>query len=145
MKEQDKRIEAAKAELNSYNDLYRKTENLKADLQELKSRMTTLRVTKYDDQPRGGGGPSYYLEECFDKLHDIEVKISENIWLMQQRQFELTEQIHKLTGVFADILHKRYVERKSFEKISVEISYGYRQTKRLHRRALNVYAETFGL
>ena len=144
MKEQDKRIEAAKAELNSYNDLYLKTENLKVDLQELKSRMSTLRVTKYDDQPRGGG-PSYYLEECFDKLHDIEVKISENIWQMQQRQYELTERIHKLTGVFADILHKRYVERKSFEKISVEISYGYRQTKRLHRRALNVYAETFGL
>ena len=141
MIEKSEKIKLAKAELNSYYDLYCKTRNLKQDLAELRERMSSVRITKYDDEPRGTA-PNDSIEELFDKLHEIESKIEQNIWAMSDRQLQLVEKIHKLNGVYADILHKRYIERKKFEQIAVEVNYTWRQTQRNHKKALILYFDS---
>ncbi|MBR2029459.1 MAG: hypothetical protein IJ999_00960 [Clostridia bacterium] len=138
MTERQQKIETAKKELNSYHDLFCKTRNLKQDLAELRERMSSVRITKYDDEPRGTA-PNDSIEELFDKLHEIECKIAQNIWAMSDRQLQLVDKINKLTGVYADILHKRYIERKRFELITVELCYDYDYVRKLHSDALVAY------
>ena len=43
-----------------------------------------------------------------------------------------------------NVLFSLYIEKKSFEKISVEMDYSYRQTIRLHGKALRQFEEKFG-
>lgn len=140
MIEKSEKIKLAKAELNSYYDLFVKTSNLKTDLAELRERMNSCRITKYDDEVRGTA-PNDSVEELFDKLHEIECKIAKNIWEMSDKQLELVGKIHKLSAESASILHKRYIERKKFELISVETFYYYRHVRRLHNKALIEYFE----
>lgn len=140
MTERQQKIETAKKELNSYHDLFCKTRNLKQDLAELRERMNSCRITKYDDEPRGTA-PNDSIEELFDKLHEMECKIAQNIWAMSDRQLELVDKIHKLQGDHANLLHRRYIERERFEKIAVEMHYSWRNIMYLHKRALVDYYE----
>ena len=71
----------------------------------------------------------------------MEREIAATIWEMSAKQNEIEQKINRLTGVLADILHKRYIERKRFEVIAVECSYAWRQVMRLHRKALLQYGE----
>lgn len=140
MTERQQKIETAKKELNSYHDLFCKTRNLKQDLAELRERMSSVRITKYDDEPRGTA-PNDSIEELFDKMHEIECKIAQNIWAMSDRQLELVDKINNLQGVYADILHKRYIERKRFERIATELSYDFFYTMKMEKKALLEYFE----
>ena len=51
--------------------------------------------------------------------------------------------IDEMENVY-NVLFSHYIEKKSFEKISVEMDYSYRQTIRLHGKALRQFEEKFG-
>lgn len=134
------KIDAAKKELNSYYDLVRKTRNLKNNLDELRGRMESIKVFQGGERVSASKKNTDTLEYYIDKCAALEAKIAANIWEMSAKQDEIEGKINELSGVYADILHKRYIERKSFEKIAVECNYSYRQTRRLHKRALFEFA-----
>lgn len=134
------KIDAAKKELNSYYDLVRKTRNLKNNLDELRGRMESIRVFQGGERVSASKKSTDTLEYYIDKCAALEAKIAANIWEMSAKQDEIEGKINELSGVYADILHKRYIERKSFEKIAVECNYNYRWTRRLHTRALIAFA-----
>ncbi len=140
MSEQEK-IQSAKQELNQYYDLLRKGQNLKSNLEELRTRMQAIKVFAGGERVSGGQKQTDRLEIYIDKCAALEHEIAATIWEMSERQNEIEQKINRLSGMFADILHKRYIERKSFEKIAVECNYSYRQVKRLHHRALFAYCE----
>lgn len=134
------KIDAAKKELNGYYDLVRKTRNLKNNLDELRGRMESIKVFQGGERVSASKKNTDTLEYYIDKCAALEAKIAANIWEMSAKQDEIEGKINELSGVYADILHKRYIERKSFEKIAVECNYSYRQTRRLHKRALFEFA-----
>ena len=134
------KIDAAKKELNSYYDLVRKTRNLKNNLDELRARMESIKVFQGGERVSASKKNTDTLEYYIDKCAALEAKIAANIWEMSAKQDEIEGKINELSGVYADILHKRYIERKSFEKIAVECNYNYRWTRRLHTRALIAFA-----
>lgn len=134
------KIDAAKKELNGYYDLVRKTRNLKNNLDELRGRMESIKVFQGGERVSASKKNTDTLEYYIDKCVALEAKIAANIWEMSAKQDEIEGKINELSGVYADILHKRYIERKSFEKIAVECDYSYRQTRRLHKRALFEFA-----
>ena len=134
------KIDAAKKELNGYYDLVRKTRNLKNNLDELRGRMESIRVFQGGERVSASKKNTDTLEYYIDKCAALEAKIAANIWEMSAKQDEIEGKINELSGVYADILHKRYIERKSFEKIAVECNYNYRWTRRLHTRALIAFA-----
>lgn len=138
MTEQEK-IQSAKQELNQYYDLLRKGQNLKNNLDELRTRMQAIKVFAGGERVSGGQKQTDRLEIYIDKCAALEREIAATIWDMSERQNEIEQKINRLTGMFADILHKRYIERKSFEKIAVELNYAFRYTKGLHRKALLKY------
>lgn len=134
------KIDAAKKELNGYYDLARKTRNLKNNLDELRGRMESIKVFQGGERVSASKKNTDTLEYYIDKCAALEAKIAANIWDMSAKQDEIEGKINELPGVYADILHKRYIERKSFEKIAVECNYNYRWTRRLHTRALIAFA-----
>lgn len=135
------KIDAAKKELNGYYDIVRKTRNLKNNLDELRGRMESIKVFQGGERVSASKKNTDTLEYYIDKCAALEAKIAANIWEMSAKQAEIEGKINELSGVYADILHKRYIERKSFEKIAVECNYTWRWVMRLHRRALIAFSD----
>lgn len=135
------KIDAAKKELNGYYDLVRKTRNLKNNLDELRGRMESIKVFQGGERVSASKKNTDTLEYYIDKCAALEAKIAANIWEMSAKQDELTSKINSLAAPLAEILYKRYIERKRFEKIAVECNYSWRHTMRLNHEALLAYAE----
>lgn len=135
------KIDAAKKELNGYYDLVRKTRNLKNNLDELRGRMESIKVFQGGERVSASKKNTDTLEYYIDKCAALEAKIAANIWEMSAKQDELTMKINSLAAPLAEILYKRYIERKRFEKIAVECNYSWRHTMRLNHEALLSYAE----
>lgn len=73
----------------------------------------------------------------FDRLVEYEAEIDRQIDELIRVKTEITKAICKLTdGRLRDILRLRYLKGLTFEEIAVEIKYSYKQTCRLHGRAL---------
>lgn len=135
MNEQEK-IQRAKQELNQYYDLLKKGQNLKHNLDELRTRMESIKVFAGGERVSSSQKQTDKLETYIDKCSELEQRIAATIWEMSEKQNEIEQKINRLSGVFVNILHKRYIERKSFEKIAVECNYSYRNIKYLHKKAL---------
>lgn len=134
------KIDAAKKELNGYYDLVRKTRNLKNNLDELRGRMESIKVFQGGERVSASKKNTDTLEYYIDKCAALEAKIAANIWEMSAKQDEMTSKINSLAEPLAEILYKRYIERKRFEKIAVECNYSWRHTMRLNHEALLAYA-----
>lgn len=73
----------------------------------------------------------------FDKLVEFEEKIDKQIDRLYEVKTETLEAISRLNDRrYREILKGRYIEGLTFEEISVRIRYSYKQTCRLHGRAL---------
>lgn len=73
----------------------------------------------------------------FDRLAELETEIDNQIDNLVSVKAEILRAINKLEdGRFRDVLRLRYLESRTFEQIAVEINYSYKQTCRIHGRAL---------
>lgn len=73
----------------------------------------------------------------FDRLAILETEIDKQIDNLVSVKAEILRAINKLDdGRFRDVLRLRYLESRTFEQIAVEINYSYKQTCRIHGRAL---------
>lgn len=98
------------------------------------------RVTKMtqviDGLPKAHNKPNYSTEELIDASIEL-IKLYND---ETRKQAEIIKQLNLLSGekgnIYKDILYKRYVSKKSFEKIAEEIHYNYYDTCRFHGEAL---------
>ena len=75
------------------------------------------------------------MEEKLDKLIDEFV----------DKRNLIISQIDKIENeTYYAILFARYIEKKTFEKIADEMNYSFRNTTRLHGRALREFENKFG-
>lgn len=64
------------------------------------------------------------------------------LWLeAEKEQFKLSEKLYSIDEPYRSILYLRYVRNETFEHISEELHYSYRQTIRIHGQALNIFSE----
>ena len=71
------------------------------------------------------------------RIIELEQEINNEIDKFVDKKHTIINQIHTLNdSKHIEILHKRYVEFKSFELIAVEMSYAYDYVRRLHGIAL---------
>lgn len=76
-------------------------------------------------------------ERQIARIIDIENEIDALIYDYVALKHKITGQLHELrNGKYIEILHKRYVENKSLEKIAVEMGYSYDYIKHAHGHAL---------
>ena len=73
----------------------------------------------------------------FDRLTELETEIDNQIDNLVSVKAEILREINKLEDWrYRVVLRLRYLESKTFEQIAVEINYSYKQTCRIHGRAL---------
>lgn len=73
----------------------------------------------------------------FDRVVELEEEIDRNIDELVAVKTEINKGISQLTdGRYREILRLRYLQGLRFEEVAVAINYSYKQTCRLHGRAL---------
>lgn len=78
----------------------------------------------------------------FDRLVEFEAEIDRNIDILVRTKTETNNAIAKLDdGRYREVLRLRYLGNKTFEEIAVAIHYSYKQTCRIHGRALLMMEE----
>lgn len=75
------------------------------------------------------------MEESIDKLIDEYVD-KKNLIISQIDSME--EETHY------EVLFSRYIEKKTFEKIATDMHYSFRNTTRLHGKALQAFEKKYG-
>ena len=82
---------------------------------------------------------------AISKLDEMERKLDEMIDDYVNKKSKIIEQIDKMDDeIHYQILFSRYIEKKTFEKISTEINYSFRNTTRLHGKALKEFEKIYG-
>lgn len=75
------------------------------------------------------------MEESIDKLIDEYV----------DKRDKIIEQIDNMEDeTYYDILFSRYIEKKTFEKIATDMHYSFRNTTRIHGKALQAFEKKYG-
>ena len=79
------------------------------------------------------------------KIDELEKKLDETIDKYVDLKNRIVEQIESMEDENTyNILFSRYIEKKSFELIAIEMDYSWRQIIRLHGKALRQFEEKFG-
>lgn len=79
------------------------------------------------------------------KIDEMERKLDEIIDSYIDKKNHIIEQIDGIENeTHYQILFARYIEKKTFEKIADEIKYSFRNTTRLHGKALQEFKKKYG-
>jgi len=82
------------------------------------------------------------MAECLDKRN----KMNNDIVMNENVRADLVLKITSMSDYrYIDVLYKRYIECKRFELIAVEMNYDYDYVRKLHVKALEVFAQDYGL
>ena len=82
------------------------------------------------------------MAECLDKRN----KMNNDIVMNEHVRADLVLMITSMSDYrYIDVLYKRYIECKRFELIAVEMNYDYDYVRKLHVKALEVFAQDYGL
>ena len=82
---------------------------------------------------------------AYAKIDEMERKLDEMIDDYVDKKQTIISQIEKIEEeTYYDILFSRYIEKKTFEKIASDMHYSFRNTTRLHGKALNAFERKYG-
>ena len=116
-------------------NLERRVDTIKDQIEHYKSLVNNCTVT-YSDSPKSTAS-NYKLEECTQKIMDLQAELCEAMADLVDVTCEIGKAIQKLDNYdYQDLLVKRYVLGKPWEKIAEEMNYGIRNVHRLHGEAL---------
>lgn len=133
----------ARTELKQIRTYYNRIAERKQRLAELRSSMSTIRISKYGNSPASGATnkDKYRLENAIDRCTKLENQISDDLISMAETQQRLIEKIERLPDPYATVLSKRYIHLERFEKIAVDLKYSYERIRHINSDGIKKYAE----
>ena len=127
--------EKKKEYLNSYKNLCRKLQSLEDQLRSLWEVEQAAKIQQLSDMPKAHKQTD--LSDLLVKEEVIFTKIIQKRAECMQKKLKIENKIADMSdGTESLILHKRYIELKPWEQICIEMDYSWKQTHRLHSRAL---------
>lgn len=82
---------------------------------------------------------------AYCKIAEMEEKLDKLIDEYVDKKNLIISQIDKIENeIYYDILFARYIEKKTFEKIATDLNYSFRNTTRLHGKALKEFEKKYG-
>lgn len=135
-------IDEARKELREYRDNIKYIDEKQLDSKELRSRIEKISNSNVDGLPKGRGtNPDEApFEESLDKITQIQENCKEKLRELLIKKFIVENKIEQLEQPHKSILYMKYIRGIKLYKISEELGYSYKQTKRLHQTALENYA-----
>ena len=109
----------------------------------LRSRLTSLGSLSTGDKVQSSLDPDKFTN-TMSKIIELEEKINADIDELVDLKRDAMDCIEKLNNdVEKLVLYKRYFNNKSFEQISVEMGYSWRQIHRIHGSALKNFDKVY--
>lgn len=113
----------------------RMIDNKLHEIEEL--RRTAISVTSVlKDDVVSGGGTGDKVGTIVSKIVDMENELDREIDKLVDLKREVMSVIDQLEPTKCEILYKRYLQKKTWEKIAVETGFSYVWVCKLHGRAL---------
>lgn len=120
-----------------------KIKQKKSELHDLKLIATSTGGMNYDSDRVQTSPTGDTLVNKVAKYVDLEAEIEREMHDFMVLKHRIINEIHELQDVrFVNLLFKRYVELKGFEKIAVEMDYNYDYVRELHALAINAFEIT---
>ena len=134
----------AKDYLESYRRNEIAIEKLKNEITRIDARLKGGSHSYSSDKIKSSGDNlnEKLMAECLDKRN----KMNNDIVMNENVRADLVLKITSMSDYrYIDVLYKRYIECKRFELIAVEMNYDYDYVRKLHVKALEVFAQDYGL
>lgn len=88
--------------------------------------------------PKGGGGPGRMIS-AVEHINALEAELADQIVERVTTRREIGQAIDRVQDErLSRLLRLRYIDGLTWERVAVEMHYCYKQTKRLHWKALDV-------
>lgn len=130
----------SKEYLESYRRIAERLKVLTVEIERLRTEAESVSIN-LDGMPKGTGKGDR-LERLAIQLADMESKLQEEMsecWSKRMEIINLLGKMHK--HKHQTLLHKRYIECKSWEVIAYEMGISWRYCYMLHGSALTEFAE----
>ena len=125
-----------KERLRNYQAIKRELAQLKGQLEELETAIYNPSVSKISDEPRGSGGISDPTASGAARHQELLARYRAKMAELTAEQLEIEKAIESLDGLARLLMRHRYIEGLTWEEVCVKLNYSWRQTHRLHRKAL---------
>ena len=133
-----------KTYLQQISRLDRMINNKLSEISQL--RELAMSVSAVKNEERVQTTPNFdKIGTAYCKIEEMEEKLDKLIDEYVDKKNLIISQIDKIDNeAYYEILFARYIEKKTFEKIADEMTYSWRQTIRIHGRALQEFEKLYG-
>lgn len=130
--------------LNQISRLDRMIKNKLLEISQL--RELSMSVSAITNEERVQTTPNFdKIGTSYAKIDDMERNLDSMIDEYIDKKNEIISQIDSMEDeIHYEILFGRYIEKKTFEKIAADINYSFRNTTRLHGKALQEFEKKYG-
>ena len=130
--------------LSRISRLNRMIQNKLSDISQL--RELSLGISAISNEERVQSTPNHdKLGTAYCKIEAMEEKLNEMVDEYVDKKEMIISQIDNMEDeTYYDILFSRYIEKKTFEKIASDMNYSFRNTTRLHGKALKEFEKKYG-
>jgi hypothetical protein len=130
--------------LNQVRRYDRMISNKLSEIYQLKTLATSISVATDSDRVQSSGNKDR-MGNTVARLVDLERETDKLIQVYTEKRQVIISQIDSMEDMnFYDVLFHRYIEGKTFEAISEDIHYSWRQVMRIHDDALAAFEKKFG-
>lgn len=135
----------AKEYLKQYEEATRRANRYKTEYEREAELVDSIRSTLGGDGQPHGTGVNKTVEDKAIRLSDKFLKWkSAELDAIEKRQ-EVFELICDIEGNEGEVLYQRYVMLHKWEEVCVEVHLSWRQTHRVHRKALEIVEQKMAL
>ena len=133
-----------KTYLQQISRLDRMINNKLSEISQL--RELAMSVSAVKNEERVQTTPNFdKIGTAYCKIEEMEEKLDKLIDEYVDKKNLIISQIDGIENeTYYEILFARYIEKKTFEKIADEMTYSWRQTIRIHGRALQEFEKLYG-
>lgn len=134
----------AKKYLQGIRDLEMQIRQRQQQISFLKEKAAAAQAIRYDKDIVKTSVSDSKLENDIVTYADLEKDVEKAKMMLETRRNKIIGEIHELEDArYIQILFKRYVEYKRYERISFEMDYSFDYVKELHRDALKAFETKF--
>ena len=130
--------------LGQISRLDRMIKNKISEISQLRELLMSVSAVSVDEKVQTS--PNFdKIGSSFCKISEMEDSLNLLIDEYVKKKNEIISQIESIEDEISyEILFARYIEKKTFERIATDINYSFRNTTRLHGKALKLFEQQYG-
>lgn len=126
-----------KEQLRAYRDIKLERDKLATMVEEVEAVLYSPRSQRLDGMPRGGSAPGSEVEEAAIKHAELLERYRRKVAELSAALIEVENAIEVLEDpTERTLIRLYYAQGLTWEEVCVELNYSWRQTHRIHARAL---------